>query len=167
MSRKMKILSHINRIRRIRNLDKHFKRELANIKSKSIISIGGLSEKQRKEIADYYGQFGLRVDYSWHEYLYAVTGMLNVKNIPENLYHCDIEPFYTRGSEDFEDKAYMGRLLPNVRMPEIYYKRINGYYFDVRDKVIDEDHVLYGLSLLDEKVIVKPSVSTGGGELLD
>ena len=163
----MKLLSQINRIRRIHSLDKHFKNELKDIKSKTTILIGTLSNKQRKELTDYYGQFGLKVDFRWHEYLYAATGKFDVRNIPENLYHCYIEPLYTRGSEDFEDKAYMEKLLPDVRMPENYYKKINGYYFDGEGRMVDENQLLYGLSLLDEKVIIKPSVSTGGGEPLN
>lgn len=159
----MKILRKAKYLYRTHSLDKHFKKELSNIKSKSAISSETLSYKQKKELSAYYGQFGLKVDCRWHEYLYAVTGEFNVKNIPENLYHCCIEPLFTRGSEDFEDKAYMERLLPNVKMPENYFQRMNGYYYDGKGRMISENEMLKNLSKLDEKVIIKPSVLTGGG----
>lgn len=163
---RMKILRKAKQLYRTHSLDKHFKKELSDIESKSAISIRALSYSKRRELSTYYGQFGLKVDCRWHEYLYAITGEFNVKNIPENLYHCCIEPLFTRGSEDFEDKAYMEKLIPNIRMPENVFKKINGYCFDGKDRMVSENELLKNLSKLDEEVIIKPSVSTGGGELL-
>ena len=89
---------------KMKRLDLHFKRELENVRKKSPVEVKSLDSSQLKQINDFYNGFGFHgVDTRWHEYLYAVTGRHSVNYIPENFYHCTIEPLYTRGSVDLED----------------------------------------------------------------
>lgn len=93
---------------KMKRLDLHFKRELENVRKKSPVEVKSLDSSQLKQINDFYNGFGFHgVDTRWHEYLYAVTGRHSVNYIPENFYHCTIEPLYTRGSVDLEDKSIM------------------------------------------------------------
>lgn len=78
---------------KMKRLDLHFKRELENVRKKSPIEVKSLDPSQLKQINAFYNEFGFSgVDTQWHEYLYAVTGRQFVNYIPENFYHCTIEP---------------------------------------------------------------------------
>lgn len=114
---------------KMKRLDLHFKRELENVRKKSPVEVKSLDSSQLKQINDFYNGFGFHgVDTRWHEYLYAVTGRHSVNYIPENFYHCTIEPLYTRGSVDLEDKSIMSRMLPGIRMVSNVLINTNGVF---------------------------------------
>lgn len=149
---------------KMKRLDLHFKRELENVREKSPVEVKSLDSSQLKQINDFYNGFGFHgVDTRWHEYLYAVTGRHSVNYIPENFYHCTIEPLYTRGSVDLEDKSIMSRMLPGIRMVSNVLINTNGVFFDEHDDVLSTDEAVRYLNNLGCNLIIKPSRETGGG----
>ena len=148
---------------KMKRLDLHFKRELENVRKKSPIEVKSLDPSQLKQINAFYNEFGFSgVDTQWHEYLYAVTGRQFVNYIPENFYHCTIEPLYTRGSVDLEDKSIMSRMLPGIRMVSNVLINTNGVFFDESDDVLSTDEAVRYLNNLDCDLIIKPTRETGG-----
>ena len=149
---------------KMKRLDLHFKKELEKVRKKSPIKMKSLDSSQLKQINAFYDGFGFHgVDTRWHEYLYAVTGRHFVNYIPENFYHCTIEPLYTRGSADLEDKAIMSRMLPGIRMVPNVLTNTNGVLFDESDNVLSIDEAVRYLNNLGCDLIIKPSRETGGG----
>ena len=78
------------------------------------------------------------------------------------FYHCTIEPLYTRGSVDLEDKSIMSRMLPGIRMVSNVLINTNGVFFDESDDVLSTDEAVRYLNNLDCDFIIKPSRETGG-----
>ena len=149
---------------RLTRLDLHFRKELRKVEKQSSIADNQFTASMTAQARDFYKQFGFNnIDLRWHNYLFAVTGRFYVDYIPENFYHCVIEPLYTRGSDDIEDKAYMCRMLPGIHMVPNVIKNIKGVFFDENENVLSEDDVLRYLNGLQCNMIIKPSRQTGGG----
>ena len=152
---------------RLTRLNLHFKKELRKVEKQSSITDNQFTASMMVQARDFYKQFGFNnIDLRWHNYLFAVTGRFHADYIPENFYHCVIEPLYTSGSDDLEDKAYMCRMLPGIRMVPNVIKNIKGVFFDENENVLSEDAVLKYLNGLQCNMIIKPSRQTGGGELV-
>ena len=149
---------------KLMRLDFHFKKELDIVKKQSSVEVNSLIPDMAEQVRDFYKSFGfVNIDLRWHEYLYAVTGQHYVSYIPENFYHCVIEPLYTRGSVDLEDKSYMCRMLPGIRMVPNVIKNVKGVFFDEEDNILSLDTSLNLLNQLDHDLIIKPSRHSGGG----
>lgn len=149
---------------RRKRLDHHFRRELSTYEKKSNCINRKLDTEQKVTIKKYYSNLGFKnINCRWHEFLYTTTGIFDEKYIPENFYHCVIEPVYTRGSEDLEDKAFMNRFLPNVQMPENIIRHVNGYNIDMNDEIISDSDVKHILDSEQGDLVIKPSRNTGGG----
>lgn len=141
----------------------HFKGELISLKKKSIHPILKLPNDYKNEIIKYYYDLGYKnIDLSWHQYIYSQTGKMDVKFIPENLYHSIIEPCFTRTKTDWEDKAYMSRFLPDANFPETVVRNVNGYYIDNLDTIISIDEVIQLMQKYDS-LIIKPTIESGSG----
>lgn len=152
-----------NVIRNIR-LDLHFKKELQEVKKISKLEVKSLQPNESDEVKQFYKKYGFnKIDLRWHEYLSAVTGKYDKEYIPENLYHCVIEPIYTRGSSDLEDKAYMHRMLPGIRMVSNIIKNVRGVFLDEYDNIISMQSVIDIILSSNKDLIIKPSRNTGGG----
>ena len=145
-------------------LDLHFRRELNNVEKQSHVEVKSLDSEMARQVRGLFGEYGFNnIDLRWHEYLYAVTGKLYTDYIPENFYHCVIEPLYTRGSVDLEDKGYMHRMLPKTRMVPNIIKNVKGVFLDENDCIVSEEAALKMLCALNTDLIIKPSRQTGGG----
>lgn len=148
---------------KLARLDLHFKKELKKVEAQSSIKVKSMNPEMEKQAREYYKQFGfVDIDLRWHNYLLAATGKFYANYIPENFYHCIIEPLYTRGSVDFEDKAYMYRMLPGIHMVPNVIKNVKGVLLDENENVLSEEETLKYLNGLQGDMIVKPSRQTGG-----
>ncbi|PCJ92310.1 MAG: hypothetical protein COA50_15920 [Flavobacteriaceae bacterium] len=63
----------------------------------------------------------------------------------------------------FGDKNLLFLLIQNIRQPKTIVKNMNGYYFDNNDNMISKDEALL-LCEVKHKMIIKPSIDTGGGK---
>ena len=145
------------------NKNKHFKNELSHLKKNSCNKIIPLPKEYRDEIINYYSALGYKkIDLGWHQYIFSQTGKMDVRFIPENLYHIIIEPQYTRTRTEWEDKAYMEKFLPGVKFPDTIVRNVNGYFIDNQDKIITIDQAIDAMEQNDS-MIIKPTIETGSG----
>lgn len=141
----------------------HFKNELKNLEKHAFNSCKRLPKEYKKQIKSYYSSLGYKkIDLRWHKYIFSQTGKMDVRFIPENLYHIKIEPHFTKTRTEWEDKAYMNRFLPFVQYPEVVVRNVNGYYIDNDDKIISIEEA-ESLVSQSGNLIIKPTIESGSG----
>lgn len=157
----MKIVKDSIRLLQNARYDHYFYRELNHYTKgeKKIV----LPTHYQKEILDYYRQFGFRVSLDWHNYIYKITGLQDVRIIPDNLYHVVMEPhFMNKQMSSWEDKAYMYLHLPKAIFPECYLRRVNNYFINNDNEIISPQEAFNIIKQYDD-VIIKPSLASGSG----
>lgn len=129
-----------------------------------------LTEQEKKEIDDYWKQFGIKyTDYSWFRWYYGVTGIKDPRFIPPSIHAYIICPFYN--NENFflawKDKNLFERFLPNVHFPKVYLKKIHGRFFDATGKFLVSTDVarelVKNMNKAVNEVIVKDAWDSGEG----
>ena len=127
-----------------------------------------LSEQEKREIDTYWESFGIRIsDYSWHQWLYGVTGIQDPRFIPKPIWMYLVIPYYNSAqfTKAYKDKNLFDRILPEANFPETVLKRINGDFYDADGTYIsssDRDALRKRL-LAQPGVICKNAVETGMG----
>lgn len=126
-----------------------------------------LSGSQKKEIDDYYQtHLGHKIDYRWHEYYYSLSGHFSPQYIPWNIVYRDIlDSLNVREMERaYLDKAYFGRLFPDILQPLCYLRNVNGVFYQSHaDIPITREEAIDICSQLPA-TIVKPSGFSHGGK---
>ena len=126
-----------------------------------------LKENEKKEIDEFWAQYGIKIhDYSWFRWYYGVTGIVDPRFIPQDIYSYIIWPFYD--NEEFclawKDKNLFEKFCPNMPFPHNYIRRINGRYFDEKGNFLNtEEDVVSVLEKIGGGVIVKDSWDSGEG----
>lgn len=111
--------------------------------------------------------FGKRVDTRCCKIYAYISGVDDSNYVPEDVYYLQIEPALNRieFSRVYRDKNFFDRY--NARMPGIFpavlLRNIEGVYCD-KDYNRMENVRGFIESLKEEKVVVKPSLDTGGGK---
>jgi len=108
-----------------------------------------------------------RINFKWYNTYSTLTGMADPNYIPENIYYLTIEPtlnkkpFYKSYSDkNFYDLFYEGEMFPKTLL-----RRINNNYFDPLYIPVNIDSkVLKDLMGIAKRIILKPSIDSGGGE---
>lgn len=90
-----------------------------------------MTEQQQKAIMDYWRRFHRRIDPVFHEFYLQKTGEFFVNYIPDDLYYCEIDPYFNDwpAAGYMDNKCYYRLFLSDVRQPETLGLRINGIWF--------------------------------------
>lgn len=127
-----------------------------------------LTEAQRKDIDVFWSQYGIRIlDHSWFQWYYGVTGIVDPRFIPQDVYSYIIWPYHD--NEEFclawKDKNLFERFVPGIRFPRNYIRRIHGRFFDGDGNYLpDEDAVISTMKKIPGRgVIVKDAWDSGEG----
>lgn len=100
-----------------------------------------------------------------HQWYSSVNNNEDVRYIPEDVFYNRIVPFFNNQklAKAFSDKNYYNVFFDNVKLPEVIAKNINGVSMtDDFEYLSYEDMV--SECLKQEKIVIKPSIDSGGGK---
>ena len=125
-----------------------------------------LTKSQKKEIKDYYANFGFKnISTVWHRYYTHLTGNFYKEYIPLDFFYNVIEPHLNMKImfPALTDKNILNKLFKGVELLEPVVKNINGIFLDGQDNIIiDFGNVLKKCKKYN-KMVIKPSIDSGGG----
>ena len=137
-----------------------YEEDVVNIREKkSQCDIVPLSKTQKKEIQSYWrGLVGVNVPTDWHEYFYSRNGEYSVRYVPTCVYHSNLVFRLNQRqlSMAYTDKNAYDVYFSDVRKPETLLRNINGYYFDGKRPIREEEALEICENLKD--VVIKPSM---------
>lgn len=95
-----------------------------------------------------------------------ISGISNIKYIPEEVYATDIEPTLNKLNtvEYISNKSFYEVWFKNSPFPKTYFSNIDGNWFDQSLNQIDPSEVLSQIRTLDYPVVLKPNKDTFGGD---
>ena len=99
-----------------------------------------LTDKEKEEIRKRYARY-VNIDPIYHRVYTARSGFFSADYIPEDLYACTIERFYTDRelARFLDNKCYYESFFANIRQPETIALRMNGYLLSKDRKIINKD----------------------------
>jgi hypothetical protein len=108
--------------------------------------------------------YGRRIDPAWHLACANVTGIEDVRYIPQGVWWDDVLLRFNQQSmlEAYDDKNLYHLLLPDTSGPETVLKRINGRYYDGDSRWISRGAALDRLVSDGKPKIIKPSRTNNG-----
>lgn len=123
-----------------------------------------LNKEQKKEIKEYFLQFGFRAKTDWHDYYTALTGIYSYKYIPADLMYTRIVPYlnYMPFELAYQDKNSYWRLFPNARQPQCILQRVHSFYYDGNHNPINDKEAIKICSNLKD-AIIKPAIDSCQG----
>lgn len=125
-----------------------------------------LSEKQKKDITDYWKGYGIRIkDFSQFQWYYGKTGIEDPRFIPQDIWKNVILPYYNRKEYEpvYKNKYLFDTFLPKCSFPKTIVKRADGLFYDKYGKTITEQQAVQLITAYSE-VIVKNATDTGQGK---
>lgn len=122
-----------------------------------------LTDKEKEEIKKRYARY-VNIDPIYHRVYTARSGCFSADYIPEDLYACTIERFYTDRelARFLDNKCYYESFFANIRQPETIALRMNGYLLSKDRKIINKDYLLELIKDRKEAVVKKAFNSEGG-----
>ena len=129
------------------------------------ISATQLEYHQIMEIRRFYEDYGIKkINTSWHKFYTACNGFFSPCYIPETLFYTEIEPILNDKNYKtaLSDKNLLDILFSGVRQPITIIKNIGGVFLS-DNRIISRKQAIK-LCSIDEKMIIKPSVDSGGGK---
>ena len=157
-----KLSNKLNTIIRKKNLMMSYKNDMIK-NMKQLNNVRKLSKSQKNEIQSYYkGLIGRKVSLYSHEYFYSRTNVFSKRYVPTDLYYSELISRANRLNVQavYCDKNVLDVFLPKDKVPHIYLKNMNGYfYFEGRPVTLAE-----AINLCSNlgTVILKPSLSSKG-----
>ncbi|MBQ2311741.1 MAG: hypothetical protein II185_04230 [Firmicutes bacterium] len=124
-----------------------------------------LSEKQIREVEEYWMQWDEPVNPSWAAWYYRANGIFKPQYIPSNIYYGRITRALNR--RDYlphpllQDKNYLDLVIPEVRRPEVVARNIYGQLLDKEYNVISPGSMLEAC-LSEPELVIKPTIETTG-----
>ena len=98
-----------------------------------------LTDKQQKEIIDYWKRYTKDFDISFHRYYINRTKNFDVRYIPDDLYAGYIDKYLNNREIEsgIADKNYFDMYLKGFKMPKTYLHIINGQLLDADYNLIN------------------------------
>lgn len=126
-----------------------------------------LTEAYTNEIRKFWKPYN-KIDLMWHKAFSAISGIEDVRYIPEDVFYKKIEPTLNRFelAPAYVDKNMTDRLFPEFKIPEMTIRNINGNYYDKDYEPIGlTDAVTHVQRFISEnKAVIKPSLDSGAGK---
>ena len=128
-------------------------------KSMKLCPMKPLTKGQEADIKAYFKKhIGRDVPTYWHQYLYSRNNLFSVKYIPASVYRTSIifRLNDLQYSFAYVDKGFYDILFPDVNRPQTFIKNINGFYYDDKKAISQEEAIERCCNL--KEAIIKPSV---------
>lgn len=135
--------------------------------SKSYCDIKPFTAEQKKEIKTYWSKLG-KADTSYAAFAASLNGKYSKMYIPDDFWYGIIMPAMNnfKITHAWSDKNLYNRLFSGVKMPKVHIKNMNGLFYDSDNKVVEAMSDVDKIWSKLQKVIIKPSLDTGGGRLV-
>ena len=107
-----------------------------------------------------------RSDHYYYDFLYSVLGNPDPDFIPSTTYFVYIEPLLNNFSllAAVTDKNFYDQFLADIRSPHTYLRKLNDNFYDQTFNRVDLTNTYLNRLLNDEeRLILKPSIESGGG----
>ncbi len=147
---------------RKKNLMMSYKYKMINNLQK-LNTIRKLTKSQKKEIQSYYkGLIGKKVSLYSHEYFYSRTGIFSKRYVPTDLYYSELIAKANKANVQvvYCDKNVLDVFLPKDKVPHVYLKNMNGYFYFEGNPVTQTEAIKRCSNI--GAVILKPSISSQG-----
>lgn len=126
-----------------------------------------LTWTERQRIREFWKTYGIDfVSPSWYRLFKTLTGRVDPRFIPEEVFRVQMEPMLCRRdvAMAYHDKNQLDRLFPDVERPATVLRNIYGNYFDADYRPVPREAVTELLGAHPGQYILKPSISgTGSG----
>lgn len=121
-----------------------------------------ITPEYKKEIKAYWKRYTRRVNADWHKFYSSRTGVYDVRYIPDDMYHTNIDRHFNnkRFCKGINDKNYSSLLFPDVAQPPTVARKINGFYYDSDYNLIKKDDFI-GRCMTHARLIIKPAIGYG------
>ncbi len=131
-----------------------------------------LTEKQKKEIDEFYLQYyGKKIPYWWHRLYTSYTGKFDYRYIPEILYSTKLEMLTNKRNDvlPYENKNVLRTLFGDVNglhIPRTFVMCINGCYFKEDGEPITKEMAIeYARKQCSNmKAVIKVSTDSNSGK---
>ncbi|MDN4605922.1 sugar-transfer associated ATP-grasp domain-containing protein [Sporosarcina highlanderae] len=109
---------------------------------------------------------GIKIKKNWHQAYSVVNGVYDEKYIPEDIFYSLIEPKlnFMPFQEAYSDKNFYTTFFKNVKEPIIILRNINSNYYSNDFENLSFEEAECKLKNFPKKVVVKPSIDSGGGK---
>ncbi|WP_339614681.1 sugar-transfer associated ATP-grasp domain-containing protein [uncultured Winogradskyella sp.] len=103
----------------------------------------------------------------WHMHLKAVSGEFYANYIPEDIYRPLIDPKLNQMTHwpALIDKNLTYNLFSEFNQPKVIVHNINGFYY-VNNEIVDEYNAIMACLKHKDSFIIKPTVESGKGKLV-
>ena len=115
-----------------------------------------LSAEEKAEVDRVYKGYPF-FTYDYHRVLKGLSGRFCPDYMPEDLYYCYIEDFFSdkEASRYIDNKCYYPRIFPMLKQPESVVFRIGGIWLDTGYRPLSPREVLNALSQCEGDLIMK------------
>ena len=124
-----------------------------------------LTEDQISAVRALWGKYGYSFSMHWHRLYTAKTGVFDPAFVPEYVFLYQIRTAMNdmTFATAWSDKAYLDRIISDVKTPTCVVRNINGTFLDEQYRIVQPDEVI---RIMDahEKLVVKPSILTDTGK---
>jgi Sugar-transfer associated ATP-grasp len=147
-------------------IEKKLNNKLRKIYSHNpIIKAAKLERKQVSEIRSYWKNYNIKCNLLLHQAYIAVNGIMDSRYVPETFFYTKLEPWFNRMdlSLAYEDKNLYHKLFPDIKMPDIILRNINGIYLNGLYEKLERPELLKLLKSYNDTYTIKPSLDSGGG----
>lgn len=122
-------------------------------------------QEYKKSIRPYWQQFGIKHDIVWAKYYFLLTGSMDPRYIPGDLYAQKIIPYFNRYPYmgPLADKNLNSTIFPNAKRPETIFKYIFGTYRLDDFTIISQEEAMARLKP-DQRYVIKPTRHSNGGK---
>ena len=138
---------------------------LWKLKNQYILKTDFISPQFQKEAKLYWHRYTKKFKPVWHKYYSSRNGICDVRYIPDDLYYTVIDQYFNNRKYGWgvNDKNYYSIWFPDVKQPQTVVRKINGIYYNTHFELLSKKEVI-GICSKYTKLIIKPSVETGGSK---
>ena len=134
-----------------------------NLKMAGDNSYPELTEEQIRRIREFYRPYA-PVDTLYHRIYTARSGKFRPEYMPEDLYACRIERYFTdrEAARYLDNKCYYYSFFSDIRQPELIVMRMGGFWIDPSRRIITVEQAKK-LFLDASDTVVKKAFNSEGG----
>jgi len=128
-----------------------------------------LNKEEIKIAKAYWKSKGFKLDNTiWHQYYKGATGNFVKEYVPHDIFSSHIAPSLNQKIQwpALLDKNLSYNLFKGYKQPKLVISNINGFYFH-NGEIISELEAVQICSKSSSKLVVKPSIESGGGFMVN
>jgi len=151
------------------NLPKSFYRRAfkKKIRQADYIQDYELSENYQEAIRTFWQPYS-KIDLIWHQAFSAISGIEDVRYIPEDVFYKKVEPTLNRFelAPAYVDKNMTDLLFAECKRPQTVMRNMNGNYYDEDYEAIGVVDAITRVQRFasENKIVLKPSLDSGAGK---